>query len=353
MKKRTPAAFLLLSIYRFKRLSLSGLIFCLALTACTPAANSPQAMPPGNGPAEAAPQNTAKAAETGTGSPLSLAGPPAPPTVKQVPSPSVPPAPAPAPAPTPAEVPPAEAKTQKQPKSKPQPAKASKETSGQNQRLSLSQLVRKYPELLLLRGSAASGQVALTFDDAPDTTFTPQVLDVLKKYQVRATFFLVGAQAEKHPEMVKRIVREGHVIGNHSYSHKLFTKLSDDLFQSQVLQTQQALKRLIGYSPHLLRPPYGEISESQLLWASEHGYRIVNWNVDSLDWKQLGQEKVISNILTNVKPGSIILQHSGGGPGQDLNGTVQALPTVIQTLKSRNLKMVTLPELLQVSKQLD
>ncbi|WP_088835141.1 polysaccharide deacetylase family protein [Paenibacillus tyrfis] len=360
MKKRTPAAFLLLYAHRFislrirTSLSLSILTLCLALTACTPATNSPQAMPPGIEPTEAAPRNAAKA-ETGTGSPLSLAGPPAPSTVQQVAPPSAPPTPAPAPAPTPAVVPPEESKIQKKPKSKSkQPvAKTSKETSGQSQRLTLSQLVRKYPELLLLRGSAASGQVALTFDDAPDTTFTPQVLDVLKKYQVRATFFLVGAQAEKHPEMVKRIVREGHVIGNHSYSHKLFTKLSDDLFQSQVLQTQQTLKRLIGYSPRLLRPPYGEISESQLLWASEHGYRIVNWNVDSLDWKQLGQEKVISNIITNVKPGSIILQHSGGGPGQDLNGTVQALPTVIQTLKSRNLKMVTLPELLQVSKQLD
>ncbi|WP_281944181.1 polysaccharide deacetylase family protein [Paenibacillus tyrfis] len=355
MKKRTPAAFLLLSAHRFislrirTRLFLLSLALCLALTACTPAANSPQAMPPGIGPAEDAPRNTAKAAETGTGSALS----PAPSTVQQVPPPSA--LPAPAPTPAPAVVPPAEAKMQKKLKSKSkQPvAKPSKETSGQSQRLSLSQLVRKYPELLLLRGSVASGQVALTFDDAPDTTFTPQVLDVLKKYEVRATFFLVGAQAEKHPEMVKRIVREGHVIGNHSYSHKLFTKLSDDLFQSQVLQTQQTLKRLIGYSPRLLRPPYGEISESQLLWASEHGYRIVNWNVDSLDWKQLGQEKVVSNILTNVKPGSIILQHSGGGPGQDLNGTVKALPTVIQTLKSRNLKIVTLPELLQVSRQLD
>lgn len=359
MKKRTPAAFLLLSAHQFillrirSSLFLLSLALCLALTACTPTAKSPQALPSEIGPTEAVPRNAAKAPEIG--SPLSLAGPPAPSTVQQVPPPSASPAPVPAPTPTPAIVSPAEPKTQKKRKStaKQPVAKPSKETSGQSQRLTLSQLVRKYPELLLLRGSAASGQVALTFDDAPDTTFTPQVLDVLKKYQVRATFFLVGAQAEKHPEMVKRIVREGHVIGNHSYSHKLFTKLSDDLFQSQVLQTQQTLKRLIGYSPRLLRPPYGEISESQLLWASEHGYRIVNWNVDSLDWKQLGQEKVISNILTNVKPGSIILQHSGGGPGQDLNGTVQALPTVIQTLKSRNLKMVTLPELLQVSKQLD
>ncbi len=358
MKKRTPAAFLLLSTHRLislrtrTRLSLSGFILCLALTACTPAANTPQSMPPETGSAETALENASKTTETRTdSSPLALTGPQAPLTAQQVPPSSTPPVPAPAPAP--AAVPPAEPKTQIKLKSKPPTAKASKETAGQSQRLSLSQLARKYPELLLLRGSAASGQVALTFDDAPDTTFTPQVLDVLKKHQVRATFFLVGAQAEKHPEMVKRIVREGHVIGNHSYSHKLFTKLSDDLFQSQVLQTQQALKRLIGYAPRLLRPPYGEITESQLLWASERGYRIVNWNVDSLDWKQLGQEKVTSNILTNVKPGSIILQHSGGGPGQDLNGTVKALPTVIQTLKARNLKMVTLPELLRVSKRLD
>lgn len=227
-----------------------------------------------------------------------------------------------------------------------------RETTSRNKALTLSQLVEKYPDVLLLKGRGSFKQVALTFDDAPDTQFTPQVLDVLKQYNVRATFFLIGSEAEKYPEIVKRIVREGHVIGNHSYNHKLYTKLSDDKFRAQVLQTQKALKSLIGYTPRLIRPPYGEISESQLLWASQQGLRIVNWNVDSQDWKQINREQVTNNILNHVKMGAIVLQHTGGGPGQNLSGTVEALPKVIEILQSRGYKLVTLPEMLQLSKQI-
>ncbi|MHC2184053.1 polysaccharide deacetylase family sporulation protein PdaB [Paenibacillus sp. PvR052] len=237
-------------------------------------------------------------------------------------------------------------------KDSPAPEKPAKETTSRNKALTLSQLVEKYPDLLLLKGRGSLKQVALTFDDSPDTQFTPQVLDVLKQYNVRATFFLIGSQAEKYPEIVKRIVREGHVIGNHSYDHKLFTKLTDEKFKAQVLQTQKTLKSLIGYTPRLIRPPYGEISENQLLWASQQGFRIVNWNVDSQDWKQIKRDQVTNNILNHVKTGSIVLQHTGGGPGQNLSGTVEALPTVIQTLQSRGYKLVTLPEMLQVSKQI-
>ncbi|MCZ8517754.1 polysaccharide deacetylase family protein [Paenibacillus filicis] len=224
--------------------------------------------------------------------------------------------------------------------------------AAQQQRLTLGQLVKKYPQLLLLRGSGSEKKAALTFDDAPDRNYTPKVLDILKKHGVQATFFLLGNQAEKYPDVVRRIVREGHVIGNHSYNHKLYTKLSDDLFRSQILQAQNSLKPLIGYSPRLLRPPYGEISESQLLWTKEQGYVVVNWNIDSLDWKQLSSSQVSSNILNHLSAGSIILQHSGGGPGQNLNGTVEALPHIIQTMKAQGYRLVTLPELLKVSKQL-
>lgn len=256
------------------------------------------------------------------------------------------------PAPPPELKPKSTPKQQVTKKKSPPSDKPVREAASRNKGLTLSQLVKKYPDLLQLKGSGGSKQIALTFDDAPDKQFTPQVLNVLKQYNVRATFFLVGSQAEQYPEIVKRIALEGHVIGNHSYNHKLFTKLSDENFKSQVLLTQKSLKSLIGYSPRLVRPPYGEISENQLLWASKQGYRIVNWNVDSQDWKQLDRDQVTNNILNHVKIGSIVLQHSGGGPGQNLSGTVEALPTVIQTLQSRGYKLVTLPDLLQVSKQL-
>ncbi|TDF91879.1 polysaccharide deacetylase family protein [Paenibacillus piri] len=250
-------------------------------------------------------------------------------------------------APAPAAPAPQPAPTDKQPA-----RSASSRQSGKGKQLSLSQLIKKYPDLLLLKGPAGTKKIALTFDDAPDKQFTPQVLDVLKKYNVKATFFIVGRQAEKHPEMVKRIAREGHIIGNHTYNHSLLTKLSDEQYRAQVTKTQKILKRSIGYTPRLLRPPYGEISESQLLWASDHHLIVVNWNVDSLDWKQLSQQQVTDNILNHAKAGSIVLQHSGGGPNQDLSGTVHALPTIIQSLHGKGYQLVTLPELLQVSKQL-
>ncbi|MCS7461790.1 polysaccharide deacetylase family protein [Paenibacillus doosanensis] len=174
----------------------------------------------------------------------------------------------------------------------------------------------------------------------------------MEKYDVRATFFVVGRLAEKHPAVIKRMHKEGHVVGNHTYNHALLTKLSVEQFQSQIAKTQIIVKNAIGYTPRLIRPPYGEILESQLLWASKNNYVIVNWNVDSKDWKQLSQEQVTDNILSHAASGSIVLQHSGGGPRQNLSGTVAALPTIIESLQSRGYKLVTLPELLNVSKQL-
>lgn len=243
-------------------------------------------------------------------------------------------------------------KTQSSPKNVPdKTVKQNQSAAVQSKRLTLSQLVKMYPKLLRTSGTSSGKKIALTFDDAPDLKFTPQVLDILKKYHVQATFFILGVQAEKHPEIVKRIASEGHVIGNHSFSHRLFTKLDDEAFQHQIVRTQNTLQRLIGYNPKLIRPPYGEISENQLLWTSEHGYLVVNWNVDSMDWKELKEPQVTSNILKNIRSGSIVLQHSGGGASQDLSGTVRALPKIIERLQAQGYRLVTLPELLNVSKE--
>lgn len=217
--------------------------------------------------------------------------------------------------------------------------------------MTLSELARMYPDTFIRGGPAGKRQVALTFDDAPDAKFTPQVLDVLKTYRVKATFFLVGYRAAAQPEIVKRMVREGHVIGNHSYNHPNFAKLSLESFTKQIEQTQQILKPLIGYSPRFVRPPYGEIKQEQLEWAAARHLTVVNWNVDSQDWKQLDAEHVSANILTHVGPGSIVLQHSGGGTGQDLSGTVKALPGIIEKLRAYGFKLVTLPEMLDLPKE--
>lgn len=211
----------------------------------------------------------------------------------------------------------------------------------------LSQLLRKYPETIKTRGPRVKS-VALTFDDVPDPRFTPQLLDVLRSYHVKATFFVVGSRAEKHPGLVARIVREGHVIGNHSYNHPQFGKLKMNDFRIQIIRTENIIHTLAGYKPTLIRPPYGDITEGQLKWAKKSGYKVVNWNVDSLDWRGLSKNQVKANILTHAGKGAIILQHGGGGKGSNLRGSIQALPEIITLMRKRGYTFVTVPQLLQI-----
>lgn len=213
--------------------------------------------------------------------------------------------------------------------------------------LTLSQLMKKYPDTFRVRGPRVK-KIALTFDDVPDPRFTTQVLDVLKKEGVKATFFAVGDRSKKHPDIVARIRREGHAIGNHSYNHAQLNKLSVEDFRNQIERTNRILKSITGHEPRLIRPPYGEINEEQLRWARKNNYKVVNWNVDSLDWKGLSKDEVKHNILSAVGPGAIILQHAGGGVGSDLSGSIQALPEVIAELRNKGYTFVTLPEMLGV-----
>lgn len=215
----------------------------------------------------------------------------------------------------------------------------------------LSGLMKRYPDTFRTRGPRVK-EIALTFDDVPDPRFTPQILDILKQKNVHATFFVVGSRARKHPGLVKRMQSEGHAIGNHSYNHALFGKLSLPEFTSQIERTNQVISSITGIRPRLIRPPYGDINEEQLKWARQHNYKVVNWNVDSLDWKGLGKEEVKRNILSASGPGAIVLQHAGGGTGSDLSGTIEALPEVIDELRAKGYSFVTLPEMLQVKESL-
>lgn len=215
-------------------------------------------------------------------------------------------------------------------------------------KMSLAELRKKYPEYLILQGSHHENKVALTFDDAPDPVFTRQILDVLDEYKVEATFFIVGYRAENYPEIVREIDEAQHAIGNHSYNHPYMPDLTKQAFENQIESTQTILQNLIGYRPRLLRTPYGAISERQLKWAVQHDFTVVNWSVDSLDWKSLKANEVSKNILEHVEPGSIILQHAGGGVGEDLTGTVEALPRIISTLREQGYEFVTVPELLEL-----
>ncbi|MDG0814626.1 polysaccharide deacetylase family protein [Cohnella rhizosphaerae] len=225
-------------------------------------------------------------------------------------------------------------------------SKASKPASAP---VSWSDLQRRYRGVFVLRASASGGRrVALTFDDVPDPRYTPLVLNVLKRKRVRATFFVVGSRASKHPGLVRRIVNEGHAVGNHTYSHPELPKLSLGQVKREIERTGAEIRETAGFEPAMIRPPYGDIRPAQLEWARSRGYTVVNWDVDSQDWRQIPSGVVLRNALKGLRPGSIVLMHAGGGSGQNLFGTVNALPHLIDQLRAKGYELVTVPELLHI-----
>lgn len=199
-------------------------------------------------------------------------------------------------------------------------------------------------------GPYNKAEIALTFDDGPDPVFTPLILDKLKKYGVKATFFLLGTNMEKFPEFVKRISEEGHVIANHTYSHVNLTQVSDQEYHNQIQRSNEIIQNLVGYKPKFFRPPYGAINENQLQWATEQGMMVTQWSVDTLDWQGLSAENITSTVEANAFPGSIVLQHNA--QGVPLQGSVDALDLFIPQLQANGVRFVTLPEMFGMSKEI-
>jgi peptidoglycan-N-acetylglucosamine deacetylase len=186
--------------------------------------------------------------------------------------------------------------------------------------------------------------IALTFDDGPSATLTPKLLDLLAARHLKATFFVVGQNAADHPEILKRAVREGHEIGNHSWSHPNLGKMSDDAVRRELQKTDDAIAAAIGKRPTLMRPPYGSITARQKKWIhDEFGYRIIIWDVDPLDWKRPGPSVVTARILKETKAGSIVLSHDIHPP------TIEAMPATFDQLMKKGFKSVTVTELLAMA----
>jgi peptidoglycan/xylan/chitin deacetylase (PgdA/CDA1 family) len=175
------------------------------------------------------------------------------------------------------------------------------------------------------------------------------VLDVLNKYQVNATFFLMGARAAEHTDIVRRAYAEGNAIGNHTYWHPNLTEESLERVHWEVASTEEVLAQILGFRPRLFRPPYGALNRAIVELLGEMGNTVILWNVDSLDWRQLGTDIIADNVLANTTPGSIILMHDGGDWTMDLSGTVNALDEIIPRMQQEGMEFVTIPELLNIS----
>lgn len=190
--------------------------------------------------------------------------------------------------------------------------------------------------------STDSKRVALTFDDGPHPSKTERILDILRKYGVRATFFVIGENAAALPGVVLREFSEGHEIGNHTYSHERLTECDDVL--REVEKTSDIVERITGKRPALLRPPEGVYCPATVENAQICGCDVVLWNVDTRDWAKESTESIVENVKANVRNGSIILFHDFTGRGTH---TEDALEIVIPYLIEQGYEFVTVSELIK------
>ncbi|HHT73527.1 MAG TPA: polysaccharide deacetylase family protein [Firmicutes bacterium] len=201
------------------------------------------------------------------------------------------------------------------------------------------------------RGRKDTNMVALTFDDGPSLEFTPAILDILKEYNVPAAFFMVGTHVEKYPEIARRIVEEGHEIGNHTHNHRNVPTLSAKDLQYELVQATAAIVEATGQYPQYVRPPRGMYDGRFRRLANLMGQEIILWTISSRDWRYgVSPQAIIRNVISRVKGGDIILFHDSGAlirnEGGDRRATVLALPQVIEALQAKGLQIVPLAELL-------
>ena len=185
-------------------------------------------------------------------------------------------------------------------------------------------------------------KVALSFDAAWGNEDTKEILEILKKHNIHVTFFMTGGWVEKYPADVKAIYEAGHDLGNHSENHKNMSQLSNEQKTEELMTVHTKVKELTGVDMNLFRPPYGDYDDAVIINATENGYYTIQWDVDSLDWKDYGVDSIVDTVVNhkNLGNGSIILCHNGAKYTKD------ALNTMITGLKEKGYEIVPVSELI-------
>ncbi len=196
-------------------------------------------------------------------------------------------------------------------------------------------------EVTQSRGPSNYPYIAMTYDDGPHPRNTPRLLDMLRARNIKATFYVIGGSVDRYPQIVRRIVAEGHEIGNHTYTHRNLKTLSNPEVRRELARTREAIIRAAGVQPRTMRPPYGALYQRQRLtiWQ-DFGYPTVLWAVDPKDWQRPGVEVVKHRILSDTRNGSIVLSHDLHAP------TVDAMPETLDGLLERGFRFVTVSQLL-------
>lgn len=196
----------------------------------------------------------------------------------------------------------------------------------------------------LSSGNPHLPEIALTFDDGPNPPFTSQILALLQRYGVKATFFTIGSEAAAHAALVQQEYQQGHAVEDHTWSHPDLTSLSPSEVLDQLQSTKREIQVLTAEAPLAFRPPGGHFNRTVQSLAANLGMTTVLWSVDPRDWSKPGTTVITQLILDAVHNGSIILLHDGGG---DRSETVAALPTIITTLEQRGFQFVTISRMIQ------
>lgn len=203
--------------------------------------------------------------------------------------------------------------------------------------------------LIIKNGPRNEKVIAITFDDGPHPKETNQILDVLKDYDVKATFFVAGKHVEWYPEAVIRATKEGHEIGNHTFSHPDIKSISKSQLEQELLKAQNIIYDKTGKKPTLFRPPYGSYNKNIVELSKKHNYKIVLWStLDAKDWSTTSPNKIANVILNKVTNGDILVLHDYGTIHP--NPTIQALRIFIPEMKKRGYEFVTVSELINYSK---
>jgi peptidoglycan/xylan/chitin deacetylase (PgdA/CDA1 family) len=185
----------------------------------------------------------------------------------------------------------------------------------------------------------------MTFDDGPHPSLTPKLLDILKQRNIKCTFFVIGKNAQMYPNIIRRMIAEGHEVANHTWTHCSLTSRSDTQIRSELKQSEEALVSVANYRPHLVRPPYGAINDRiKNLMFAEFGYSTIMWSVDPQDWRRPGVSVVTSRLVSGAHPGAIMLAHDIHPP------TIQAMPSMFDQLLAKGYQFVTVSQLMNMEK---
>ena len=188
--------------------------------------------------------------------------------------------------------------------------------------------------------------MALTFDDGPYPPYTGRLLDVLKEKKIRATFFLVGEQARMHPDLVRRMVDEGHTVGLHAFCHRDFLKLTEEEKEKDLQQGKEILQSITGKEPVYWRPPHGFRDSSVMKIASAKDLQVVNWSVIPRDWTGIDKQEIYNRVMDKAEDGAIVLLHDGDSPlyKASRQATVDAVGPLIDSLREKGYHLVSLEE---------